>query len=117
MQVQVHTDSNYEGGESLAEHVTTVVEKTLGRFSDRITRVEVHLTDESSREKSGGDDKRCAMEARVGGLKPIAVTHDSATVIQAISGAADKLETAIERTLGKLGNVKGRTSFGGDQTI
>lgn len=116
MQVQVRTDSNYEGGESLVEHVTSVVERTLSRFGDRITRVEVHLTDESSKEKSGGDDKRCAMEARVGGLKPIAVTHDSATVAQAVSGAADKLVTAIDRTIGKLSNVKGRTSYGGDQT-
>ena len=117
MQIQVHTDSNFQGGESLAEHVTSVVEGTLARFSDRITRVEVHLMDESSAAKSGGNDKRCSMEARVGGLKPIAVTHDSETAAQAIDGAADKLLSAIVRTLGKLGNVKGRTSFGGDQSI
>lgn len=117
MQVQVNTDNHIEGGEKLTRHVTSVVEGTLGRFSDRITRVEVHLTDESSAAKSAGNDKRCAMEARIGGLKPIAVTHDSPTVDQAIDGAVEKLEKAIDRTFDKLNDVKGRTSFGGDQTI
>jgi hypothetical protein len=48
MQIEISTDSNIEGREELATHVKGVVESTLNRFSDRITRVEVHLSDVNS---------------------------------------------------------------------
>jgi len=117
MQIQVNTDNNIKGSEELTRHVEAVVEGALGRFGDRITRVEVHLSDESSSAKSRDNDNRCVMEARLGGLQPITVTHDAASVEQAFDGAADKLEKTLERTLGRLHDSKGRTSAGGDQTI
>jgi len=78
-----------------------VVEEALSRFSDQITRVEVHLSDENSH-KSGQNDKRCLMEARLEGRRPTAVTHQAATLGQAVDGAADKLQKVIESTLGRL---------------
>lgn len=117
MQVQVNTDNSIQGSAALYSQVSATVEDALSRFGDRITRVEVHLTDENSRQKSGGADKRCAMEARVAGLQPIAVAHLAASVEEAVEGAADKLQRTLDRTLGRLGNPKGRTSFGGDQAI
>jgi ribosome-associated translation inhibitor RaiA len=74
-------------------------------MSDLITRVEVHLTDESG-PKSGKNDKRCMMEARLEGRQPIAVTDEAATVELAVDGAADKLARLIEHTLGKLHDSK-----------
>lgn len=117
MQIQVNTDSHIEGGAALTRQVEAVVNATLGRFKPRITRIEVHLTDESSSAKSSGNDKRCAMEARLRGLQPITVTHQGATLKQALDGAAEKLETVLTRTLGRLATQKGRTSYGGEQTI
>ena len=101
MQIQVHTDSNIEGREKLTEHVKGVVESTLNRFRERVTRVEVHLSDENGH-KAGQDDKRCMMEGRIEGHQPMAVTHHAANLDQAINGAADKLERLIESTLGRL---------------
>jgi len=101
MQIQINTDSNIEGREALGAQVRNVVESALSRFSDRITRVEVHLSDQNS-DKSGQNDKRCMMEARVEGRRPTAVTHQAATVDQAVEGAADKLARVIESTLGQL---------------
>jgi ribosomal subunit interface protein len=101
MQIQINTDSNIEGREKLAAHVKGVVESALSRFSDRITRVEVHLSDENSH-KSGQDDKRCMMEARLEGRQPTAVTHQAATLDQAVDGAADKLKRSLESTLERL---------------
>ena len=101
MQIQMNTDSNIEGREALVAQVSAVVEGALSRFSDHITRVEVHLSDVNS-DKGGNDDKRCLMEARLEGRQPIAVTHEAATVDQAIDGAADKLKRFIESTLGRL---------------
>ena len=101
MHVQVNTDNHIEGREVLATRVEAVVQESLRRFSDQITRVEVHLSDENSR-KGGQDDKRCMMEARLEGRRPTAVTHHAATLDQAIDGAADKLQRSIESTLGRL---------------
>ena len=101
MQIQTRTDCNIEGHEALAAQVRGVVESALNRFSDRITRVEVHLSDENSH-KRGDNDKRCMMEARLEGRQPIAVTHQAATLTQAVSGTADKLAKSVENTLGRL---------------
>ncbi len=101
MQIQINTDHNIAGHEALSGKVSGLVESALSRFSDRITRVEVHLSDENSH-KRGPTDKRCMMEARLGGLKPIAVTHEAATLDEAVEGATDKLNRLIESTLGRL---------------
>ena len=101
MQIQVNTDHNIAGDEALATHVRGVVEGALGRYSDHITRVEIHLTDENSH-KSGGNDKRCVMEARLESRKPVAVTHEAATPHEAVDGAAHKLAAMLESTLGRL---------------
>ena len=101
MHIQVNTDSNIEGHEELASQVKGVVEGALSRVSDRITRVEVHLSDQAS-DKSGQDDKRCMMEARLEGRQPTAVTHQAASLGDAVDGAADKLKRAVESTLERL---------------
>lgn len=105
MQVQINTDHNIEGHAALVTHVNGVVERALSRLSEHITRVEVHLTDEIgqlSGHKSGRKDKRCVMEARLESHQPIAVTHQAASVHQAVDGAADKLTRMIESALGRL---------------
>lgn len=101
MQIQINTDNNIEGREEFATHVKGVVESALSRFSDRLTWIEVHLSDENS-DKSGQDDKRCTMEARLEGRQPTAVTHAAATLDQAVDGAADKLGRLLESALGRL---------------
>jgi ribosome-associated translation inhibitor RaiA len=105
MQIQFNTDHNIEGHEALAAQVRGVVENALSRISDHITRVEVHLSDDSSH-KSSQNHKRCMMEARLEGHQPIAVIHHAATLDQAVDGAADKLARLIESTLGRLREEK-----------
>jgi hypothetical protein len=51
-----------------------VVRDSLDRFSEQITRVEVHLSDQNSDKKFGNEDKRCLLEARLAGLQPISVS-------------------------------------------
>lgn len=104
MQVQINTDSNIEGHDELTQQVEAVIRDALDRFSERITRVEVHLSDENSDQKFGIDDKRCLLEARLAGLRPTAVSHQAATLEQAVDGAAEKLKRSLESTLGRLGN-------------
>lgn len=101
MQVQINTDTNIEGSDALTNHFRDVVESALSRFSDRITRVEVHFRDENS-DKRGPADKRCMIEARLQGRPPTAVTHEASTIDDAFDGAVDKLKRSIESTLGRL---------------
>ena len=108
MQVLVNSDHHIVGGEELTERVQGVVEGKLERFNGRITRVEVHLNDLNS-VKLGERDKRCMMEARLGGMKPIAVSHEAPTLTEAIHVAADKLERAIEHALGRLEDTRGKS--------
>ncbi len=116
MLVQVKTDNNIQGSAELSEHVEAVVNDTFSWFGQRLTRVEVYLADENSDQKQTELDKRCTMEARLAGLQPITVHHMGSTVDQAIYGAAEKLEETLKRTLGRLEDPKGRTSYAGDQT-
>jgi ribosome-associated translation inhibitor RaiA len=106
MRVQLKTDRHIAAHDELAHQVETVMEGAVGRFADRITRVEVHLSDENSH-KGGGDDKRCLLEARLAGLEPMAVSHQAATLPQAIDGAAQKLARALEVLWGGEATRKG----------
>ena len=99
MQIQINTGHNIEVHEALAAEISGVVESALSRFSDHITRVEVHLSDENSDKKVGHDAMRCMMEARLEGRQPIAVSHQAETLDQALDGAADKLTRLIKHTL------------------
>ena len=108
MQVLVNSDHHIVGGEDLTERVRGVVEGKLERFDGRITRVEVHLNDLNG-SKLGERDKRCMMEVRVGGMKPIAVSHQAPTLTEAIHVAADKLERAVAHALGRLQDIEGRS--------
>jgi ribosome-associated translation inhibitor RaiA len=101
MQVHTSTDRHVNGSAALAAHVERVVTNSLERFSNQLTRVEVHLSDENGG-KGGDADKRCVMEARLDGMPPIAVTHDAATIEVAIDGAVGRLERAIGSALGRL---------------
>jgi ribosome-associated translation inhibitor RaiA len=107
MQIQINTGHNIDGSEALAAEVRGVVERTLSRVGDHITRVELHLSDENS-DKSSQNDKRCMIEARLEGRQPIAVTHQAATLDQAVHGAADKLARLIESTLGRRHDQQSR---------
>lgn len=102
MQIQINSDSNIQASEQLADEIRSVVVSALDNFSHEVTRVEVHLSDESSAHKSGQDDKRCMIEARLAGRQPTAVTHQAATIEQAVEGAAGKLTRSLQHTLGRL---------------
>ncbi|KHA74902.1 ribosomal subunit interface protein [Pseudomonas chlororaphis] len=101
MQIQVNSDNHVQGSKRLEEWVRTTIESTLDRYEEDLTRVEVHLSDENG-DKPGPHDLRCQLEARPKGHQPISVTHKADSLEQAIDGAAEKLEHALEHLFGKL---------------
>lgn len=100
MHLQINTDHSLKVHESEEAQLQRIVESHLNRFADRITRVEMHLSDVNAA-KGGQDDKRCLLEARLEGRKPLAVSHSAASLILAVEGAAEKLSRSIDSDIGR----------------
>lgn len=98
MTVQINTDKTIEWDQRHNEHFSTLIKEELNRFSDHITRVEVHLSDENG-SKKGVNDIRCLLEVRVEGRKPIAASNQSDTIEQSVTGAITKIRAALKTIL------------------
>lgn len=105
MHIQINSDHHIEVGEVFAGKIQALVADSLARYSHQLTRVEVHLSDENSK-KEGGNDKKCVLEARPAGLKPVAVSDKAATIDAAIDGAIAKLDHLLDHTFGRLHSNK-----------
>ena len=101
MQVQINHDNHVRLGEEVAARWRGVIETSLAQFSERITRIEMHLGDENAG-KGGAADKRCMLEARLASMQPIAVSHQADTLQLAFDGALSKLKHALSHALGKV---------------
>lgn len=110
MQIQVNTDDHIQGGESLAQWVRDEASSRLGRFQGQITRLEVFLTDVDGG-KSGVNDKRCRLEARVVSRQPLTVTAEADNMNNAVIGAVDKLARALDTELGRVKDRNGRDTI------
>ena len=110
MEIQVNTDTNVVGSNTLTGHVRSEIEDALALFADRITRVEVHLSDESAGRPTVRD-KRCMLEARPAGGQPVAVTSNADTVEEALSEALAKLARLLESKFARDEDLKGRDTI------
>jgi hypothetical protein len=106
MDIQINTANNLDGREALIARLETLVRDRLARFEGRLTRVELHLGDVDG-PRTGGDDIRCQLEARLAGADPLSVTDQAASPDQAAAGALARAITAIERAIGRTTNRKG----------
>lgn len=98
MNIQINTGHNIKGNEGLISKFSNIIESSLSRVSDRISKVEVHMKDEDGN-KQGKNDKRCLIEAHIEGRKPIAVSNNADTLNQALDGAIVKLISMIDSIL------------------
>jgi len=100
MQVQVNSNSSIAMNAEMGRVVEAGVNKALEQFGDRVTRVEVHLSDVNG-EKSGARDKNCLMEARPAGQDPVIVTNQAETLEEAVAGALQKLQKRLRSLFGR----------------
>lgn len=100
MQIQLNTDHHIHGGEALEASVESIITQHLGRFFPYLTRIEVHLSDANGA-KGGGQDKQCAIEARISNGPPIGVSHDDETVEKAIHGGCEKMRSRLDSAIGQ----------------
>jgi len=112
MQIQVNTDNNVDGTEGLAAHIEAEVAAALSRFGERVTRVEVHLGDESAG-RSSELDQRCMIEARVAGHQPVSVVEHASTMDESVRGAIHKLVGLLTNTIDRLDDRNDRDTIRG----
>jgi ribosome-associated translation inhibitor RaiA len=112
MQIQVHTSNGIDNTEALARWAEAELKDSLIHFKGDLTRIEVHLSNESA-SKAGGDT-RCTLEARLAHHQPVAVSHHAPTQDAAFRGASDKLKSALDSTLGRLRSHRNHQSLARD---
>jgi ribosome-associated translation inhibitor RaiA len=115
MQIQVHTSNGIDNTEALARWAEAELKDTLTHFKGDLTRIEVHLSNESA-SKAGGDT-RCTLEARLAHHQPVAVSHHAPTQDAAFRGACDKLKNALDKTLGRLRSHRDHASLARDGVV
>ncbi|MDV8009003.1 HPF/RaiA family ribosome-associated protein [Rhodococcus sp. IEGM 1318] len=115
MQVIINSDHNIEVTEATETEMGSIVGAALARFESRLTRVEVHLRDESGG-RSTGDDIECLVEARQEGQQPVSAAGAAATPEDALRAAVQKMVHRLETVFGKLDHRKGSTPMGGEST-
>ena len=103
MTIQINTDNTLNSDKQQQDFFKSQITESLKRQQSHITRIEVHLKDENGK-KDGLNDVSCMLEARLEGRQPIAVTYQTDTAELAVSGAIEKIKTAIGSILGKIQN-------------
>jgi hypothetical protein len=104
--IQINTDNQIPSDAGRDAQIEEQVRQRLARFEERITDVEIHVSDING-PRGGAADLRCTLEARVNGVPPVAVSDNGSTVDRAILGAAKKAARALDHQLGKLSDRKG----------
>ena len=95
MQIFINSDSSLTTDQRTIEWSQMTVSSTLVRFADRLTRIELHVSDVNGI-KRGERDKRCLLEARPAGQDPVAVTSVSSSLSTAVKSAVKKMERLLE---------------------
>ena len=108
MKIQVNSDKTIAVDASLTRFVEGEVSRVLGRFAIRLTRVEVHLSDVDNR-KTGQADKRCLIEVRPAGARPLSASAKATKMASAIGEAMGKMQRSLTTFFGRRGRPRGQS--------
>jgi len=103
MKIQINTDHSIIESKNMENSFEALIENSLKFYSEHITRVEVHLSDENGN-KEGLNDKRCMIEARIEGKQPTAVSAQENTIEEALNSALKKMKALLKTKLGRMNN-------------
>ena len=101
MKILINADKNIDNRDEVTLALQAQVAEAFSRFAHQITRVEMHLRDESAG-RSTEDDQRCMIEVRPAGQDPVVVTHSASTIDEAIGGALEKMQSLLASQLGRI---------------
>lgn len=101
--ILINTDNNINASEETLNALKENLSKSLERFDEHLTRLEVKFSDVNASKKSE-NDKQCVLEARPKGLQPIVVTSYGNSMDNSLSEAVNKMRAALDTALGKMKN-------------
>ena len=104
MQIQVNSDKTVSVDASLKGFVKGEAERILDTVAAKVTRVEVHLSDVNGR-KAGPADKRCVVEARPAGARPLSTSATATRLDIAIGQALRKMQRSLQSLFGRQGRA------------
>jgi len=100
MKIQVNSDKTIAVDASLTRFVEGEVSRVLGRFATKLTRVEIHLSD-LSHMKAGQGNKRCLVEVRPAGARPVSASAKATQMASAIGQAMGKMQRSLTTFFGR----------------
>lgn len=109
MKIQVNSDKTINVDASLTLFVEGEVSRILGRFEKKLTRVEVHLSDVDNK-KTGRADKRCLIEVRPAGDRPLSASAKTATTESAVGEATGKMQRSLTTFFARKGRPAAEVS-------
>ena len=112
MKIQVNSDKTIAVDASLTRFVEGEVSRLLSRFAIRLTRVEIHLSDVDN-QKTGQADKRCLIEVRPAGARPLSASANATKLASAVTQALGKMQRSLTTFFGRkerLAAVSARVS-------
>lgn len=102
MKIQVNSDKTIAVDAGLTRFVEGEVSRGLEMFAIRLTRVEIHLSDVDNK-KRGQADKRCLIEVRPTGARPLSSSAKATEMASAIGAALGKMRRLLTTFFGKKG--------------
>ena len=102
MRIQVNSDNTIKVDASLTSLVKNEAKRALDRFAKSLTRAEFHLSDIDNK-KTGRPDKRCLIEVRPAGVRPLVASAIATTTESAVDEALKKMKRKLTTFFGKKG--------------
>lgn len=94
MKIQVNSDHTIATDTGLNQFIEHEVSRLMDRFAMRLTRIEVHLS-HVDHKKTGQADKRCVVEARPAGVRPLIVSAKATKIRFAVDEALRKMQRTL----------------------
>ena len=91
----IFTIYNPRHNPEVAKFIREHIDLSLGKFDDRITRMEIRVLDENA--GKGGDDKVCTIDVKLGGLGQYHVRAKTDDVYASVLRAIHKVDALISK--------------------
>lgn len=108
MNIKIHSRS-FKLSQPLYDHINSKLHLALGRYSGKVSRVEVKLMDVNG--PKGGEDMNCLMKIRINHFKSVAVNATAEDMYDAISICANNAKRVVERHFNRARRLNHKTYY------
>lgn len=101
MQIHLHSDRHGDGSQAMVEHVEDALNGALGRFGERVSRVDVQLSESAAPARWVKGAIHCTLEAHVSGLEVLFVAAQATSAHGALEAGVRKLKRAVGASIAR----------------